>query len=331
MKLFILTIIFFSFNSFANCYISDGGTEFVEKSETLTLSSMNNNKFVLRDFGFKKTPMCRNIWNAGVDTVFDIEFPPSPYFKVEGANGRFIYLKANYPSSPKEVPYSVSIWELSYISQDINKINNQVLTFSFDVISSDDQIPTNVKNLSEGFQVKFVPKISSQSGATPNTGHAYVFTLKPDIRMVMKTCKFSDGVLNAPDVTIRDLRGKAQSFLRLTKTAGEVAFICNAGLSSNSFRYHFESNNVDGSILKNEDEKISTGAGDVGFEISLDGADRINFDDGRSKNYNLLNFKDINYLEQKIDLVLYGKYVAYSNDIRMGSVRSLVRVVVEYY
>lgn len=149
--------------------------------------------------------------------------------------------------------------------------------------------------------------------------------------MVMKTCKFSDGVLNAPDVTIKDLRGKAQSFLRLTKTAGEVAFICNAGLSSNSFRYHFESNNVDGSILKNEDEKTSTGAGDVGFEISLDGADRINFDDGRSKNYNLLNFKDINYLEQKIDLVLYGKYVAYSNDIRMGSVRSLVRVVVEYY
>lgn len=331
MKLFILIITFLSFNSLANCYIPDGGTEFIEKSETLSLLSMNRNEFVLRDFGFKKAPMCRNFLNAGVDTVFDIEFPSSPYFKVEGANGRFIYLKVNYPSSPKEVAYNVSPWELNYISQDVGKINNQVLTFSFDVISSEDQNSINAKDLSEGFQVKFVPKKSSQYGATPNAGHMYVFTLKPDIRVVMKTCKFSDGVLNAPDVTISDLRGKAQSFLRLTKTAGEVAFICNVGLSSNSFRYHFESNNADGSILKNEDAKTSTGAGDVGFEISLDGADRINFDGGRSKNYNLLNFNDVNSLEQKIDLVLYGKYVMYSNDIRTGSVRSLVKVVVEYY
>lgn len=331
MRLFFLLVVFFSFNSIANCYIPDGGIESVERNEVLSISTMNGNELVLQNFGFTKKPMCRNILGWGVETIFDIKYPTSPYFKYDVGGGRFIYLKANYPGSPNTVEYKINFYETNYKAQDINEINKQNLKFTFDVISANNQNSINAANLSDGFEIRFEPRESTGIGATSNKGHKYVFKINPDVKLIIKTCKFLDGVLSAPDISINDLRGTPQSFFRLEKTAGQVAFKCTTGVSSDSFRYHFESSNAVGSILKNEDARNATGAGDVGFEISLDGANKIYFDSGSSKSYNLLSFNEISSIEQKMDLVLYGKYVVYSDDFHSGSVRSLVKVVVEYY
>ena len=311
MKYLFFLIALISFGASSHCYISNGAETYVSGDE-LKLNNMKGNVVNISNFKFTHKPICRNLFDMGGETVFSI------------------YLRATFSSDPAHILYDK---KNSFTEMDIGKINKAEITLTFDVVSKATGVSQNAKNINEGIQIDFIPEKCFSTGClfgNDNTNHYYRVTYIPQITQMTKTCRFNDGVLTAPAVTISDLNNNASRYLKLEPTSGNVSFICNKGLSSYSFKYHFESESIQGNILKNEYENEYGGAGDVGFEISLNGSQAINFSAGNSSSYDLLNFKDVTPEEQRVNLNLYGRYVVYGQNIRPGKVQSRVKVVTEY-
>ncbi|QLO42148.1 hypothetical protein HV198_08280 [Citrobacter freundii] len=328
MKYLFFLIALISFGASSHCYISNGSEIYVSGDE-LKLDNMKGNVVNISNFKFTHKPICRNLFDMGADTVFNIKFPNETYY-VYHADAGDIYLRATFSSDPALILYDKKD---SFTEMDVGKINKTEITLTFDVVSKATGVSGNAKNINEGIQINFIPEKCIFSGCwsgRDNTNHYYRVTYIPQIKQMTKTCRFNDGVLTAPAITISDLNNNTSRYLKLEPTSGNVSFICNKGLSSYSFKYHFESENIQGNILKNEHENKYGGAGDVGFEISLNGSQAISFSAGNSSSYDLLNFKDITPEEQRVDLNLYGRYVAYGQNIRPGKVQSRVKVVTEY-
>ncbi|AMH15101.1 hypothetical protein AL515_15070 [Citrobacter sp. FDAARGOS_156] len=328
MKYLFFLIALISFGASSHCYISNGAETYVSGDE-LKLNNMKGNVVNISNFKFTHKPICRNLFDMGGETVFSIEFPRETYY-VYHADAGDIYLRATFSSDPAHILYDK---KNSFTEMDIGKINKAEITLTFDVVSKATGVSQNAKNINEGIQIDFIPEKCFSTGCLfghDNTNHYYRVTYIPQITKMTKTCRFNDGVLTAPAVTISDLNNNASRYLKLEPTSGNVSFICNKGLSSYSFKYHFESESIQGNILKNEYENEYGGAGDVGFEISLNGSQAINFSAGNSSSYDLLNFKDVTPEEQRVNLNLYGRYVVYGQNIRPGKVQSRVKVVTEY-
>ncbi|MCO4136812.1 hypothetical protein HVY71_08810 [Citrobacter freundii] len=328
MKYLFFLIALISFSASSHCYIPDGSETYVSGDE-LKLENMKGNVVNISNFKFTRNPMCRNLLNMGSETTFKIDFPSQAYY-VYHADGGDIYLKATFSADPTLISYEKTD---TFTKMDVGKINNAVITLTFDVVSKATGVSEHAKNIGEGIQIDFTPEkciLTGCLGERDNRNHYYHVTYIPQIKKMTKTCRFNDGVLTAPAITTSDLNNNSSRYLKLEPTSGNVSFICNKGLSSYSFNYHFESESIQGNILKNEYENEYGGAGDVGFEISLNGSQAISFSAGNSSSYDLLNFKDITPEEQRVDLNLYGRYVAYGQNIRPGKVQSRVKVVTEY-
>lgn len=306
-----------SFFSYADkCKVNSGGDS--SGVYTFKPSTMNGSLIVENIESTGNIIVCDNLQNVTISANAGIPSNKSFVFNVgeQYYNITFtVHSDDNWKGLAAKVSYNLN---------DILSGSKFNLTYSITPTSG----PQGVTRIEPGVPFPLISNMEIQA-CQGNGGNCvrttFKYTLNITLQVNIMTCGIDDQSLDV---------GKFQLFNVNTEQyqAHQIKFNCKEGqqgelkFQPGSINYYFEpvSGLANGtSILLNELENDSTGAGQIGFQISMDGIKEIQY--GRQKLYQISS-----PTQGQMTVPIHIRPRTYGSKISSGEIRSRARVVVIY-
>ncbi|HGU1643585.1 TPA: fimbrial family protein, partial [Escherichia coli] len=176
------------------------------------------------------------------------------------------------------------------------------------------------------FPLLFEIEVNSCIGSNTNCNSVrFNFNLNTILQVNLMTCGFEDKSIDTGRFVLSHINSENYQFhhIRFDCIQGEQGELV---FEPSEVEYYFEPVTIQesgSSILKNELENSEEGAGQVGFQLSNDGTNEIQY--GKSNYY---SFQHPHEGSNQIPLFIHPR--TYGNNVSSGQIMSRVKIVVMY-